>query len=92
MVSELDNLLLEHVVFSDDLDFCLWKCYSRGALRFLVVLILIGTRAVLMTRFSLALIFSCAGFSTFAYLGFFFSWYSRAKCQILGGGVEYDMI
>ena len=44
--------------------FAFGKCYSRGALRFLVVLILIGTRAVLMTRFSLALIFSCAGFST----------------------------
>ena len=27
-----------------------------------------------------------------AYLAFFFSWYSRAKCKILGGGVEYDMI
>ena len=72
--------------------FAFGKCYSRGALRFLVVLILIGTRAVLITRFPLALIFSCAGFSTFAYLGFFFSKYSRAKCQILGGGVEYDMI
>ena len=93
MVSELDHLLLEHVVFSDDLDFCLWEMLQqRGALRFLVVLILIGTRAVLITRFPLALIFSCAGFSTFAYLGFFFTWYSRAKCQILGGGVEYDMI
>ena len=64
------------------------KCYSRGALRFFVVLILIETRAVLITRFPLALIFSCAGFPTFAYLGFFFSWYSRAKCQTLGGGVE----
>ena len=61
------------------------KCYSRGALRFLVVLILIGTRAVLITRFPLALIFSCAGFSTFAYLGFVFSSYSRAKYQIIGG-------
>ena len=79
MVSELDYLLLEHVVFSDDLQ------QGRGALRFLVVFILIGTRAVLITRFPLALIFSCAGFSTFAYLGFFFSWYSRAKCQILEG-------
>ena len=92
-VSELDYLLLEHVVFSGDLDFVFGKCYTREALnRFLGVLILIGTRAVLITRFPLALIFSCAGFSTFAYLGFFFSWYSRAKCQILGGGVEYDMI
>ena len=72
--------------------FAFGKCYSRGALRFLVVLILIGTRAVLITRFPLVLIFSCAGFPTFAYLGFFFLWHSRAKCRILGGGVEYDMI
>ena len=92
MVSELDFLLLEHVVFSDDLDFCLWEILQQAALRFLVVLILIGTRAVLITRFPLALIFSCAEFLTFAYLRFFFSWYLRAKCQILGGGVEHDMI
>ena len=53
MVSELDYLLLEHVVFPNDLDFCLGKCYSRGALnRFLVVLILIGTRAVLIMKVS----------------------------------------
>ena len=25
VVSELDYLLLKHVVFSDDLDFCLWE-------------------------------------------------------------------
>ena len=50
--------------------FAFGKCYSRGALRFLVVLILIGTRAVLITRFPLALIFSCAGFPSFAYLDF----------------------
>ena len=72
--------------------FAFGKRYSRGALRFSVVLILIGTRAVLITIFPLVLIFSCAGFSTSAYLGFFFSWYSRAKCQILGGGVKHDMI
>ena len=53
--------------------FAFGKCYSRGALRFLIVLILIGTRAVLITRFPLALIFSCAGFPTFVYFGFFFS-------------------
>ena len=41
--------------------FAFGKCYSRGALRFLVVLTLIGTRAVLITRFPLALIFSSAG-------------------------------
>ena len=72
--------------------FAFGKCYSRGALRFLVVFILIGTRALLITRFPLALIFSCAGFPTFAYLGFLLSLYSRAKCQILGGGVEYAII
>ena len=44
------------------LTFAFGKCYSRGALRFLVVLILIGTRAVLITGFPLELIFSCAGF------------------------------
>ena len=27
-----------------------------------------------------------------AYFGFFLSWHQRAICQILGGGVEYDMI
>ena len=43
--------------------FAFGKRYSRGALRFLVVLILIGSRAVLITRFPLVLIFSCAGFS-----------------------------
>ena len=53
--------------------FAFGKYFSRGALRFLVVLILIGSRAVLITRFPLPLIFSRAGFSTFAYLGFFFS-------------------
>ena len=52
MVSELDYLLLEYVVFSDDLDFCLWEMLEQGALRFLVVLILIGTRAVLITKVS----------------------------------------
>ena len=45
--------------------FAFGKCYSRGALRFLVVLILVRTRAVLITRFPLALIFSCAEFSNF---------------------------
>ena len=76
MVSELDYLLLEHVVFSIDLDFCLGKCYGRGALnRFLVVLISIETRAVLTMKVSPVVIFSCAGFSTFACFGFFFSWH-----------------
>ena len=30
VASELDYLLLEHVVFSDDLDFCLWEMLHQG--------------------------------------------------------------
>ena len=30
MVSELDYLLLEHVAFSDDLNFCLWQILRQG--------------------------------------------------------------
>ena len=53
MVSELGYLLLEHVVFSDYLDFCLWEMLQQGTLnRLLVVLILIGTRSVLMMKVS----------------------------------------
>ena len=56
--------------------FAFGKCYSREALnRFLVVLILIETRAILIMKVSPGVIFSCAGFSTFAYFGFLFSWY-----------------
>ena len=56
--------------------FAIRKCYSRGALNILlVVLILIETRAVLIMKASSGVILSCAGFSTFAYFGFFLSWY-----------------
>ena len=30
VVFELDHFLLEHVVFSDDLDFCLWEMLQQG--------------------------------------------------------------
>ena len=30
VASELDHLLLEHVIFSDDLDFCLWEMLHQG--------------------------------------------------------------
>ena len=30
VVSELDYLLLEHAVFSDDSDFCLWEMLQQG--------------------------------------------------------------
>ena len=76
MVSELDSLILEHVEFRMIWNFAFGKCHGRGALnRFLVVLILIATRAVLVMKVSPGEIFSCAGFSTFAYFGFFLSWY-----------------
>ena len=66
--------------------FAFGKCYGRGALnRFLVVLILIETRVALIMKVSPGVIFSCAGFSILAYFGFLFSWYQRARCQILGG-------
>ena len=36
----LTGFVLRYVVINDDLEFCLWKCYGRGALnRFVVVLI-----------------------------------------------------
>ena len=53
VVSELDYLVLEHVVVNDDLEFCLWDMSRHGALnRFLVVLILVETRAVLIMKVS----------------------------------------
>ena len=71
--------------------FAFGKCYSRGALRFLVVLILVGTRAVLITRFPLALIFSCAEFPTFAYFWILLMVFACLMSNP-GGGVEYDII
>ena len=74
MVSELDYLLLEHVVFSDDLDFCLREMLQQGgSYQNLGCLILIETRAVLIMKVSPGVVFSCAGFSTFAYYGFVLS-------------------
>ena len=32
VVTEFDYLLREHVVFSDDLDFCLWEMLRQGLL------------------------------------------------------------
>ena len=76
VVSELDYLPLEHVVINDDLEFAFGKCHRRGPLnRFLVILILTETRAILILKVSPGVIFSCAGFSPFAYVGFFLSWY-----------------
>ena len=48
--------------------FAFGKRYRRGALNiFLVILILLETRAALIMKVSPGVIFSCAGFSTFAY-------------------------
>ena len=49
MVSELDYSLLKHVVINDDLQFCLREMLRQGdSYRFLVVFILIETRAILI--------------------------------------------
>ena len=46
----LTGFVLRYVAINDDLEFCRWKCYGRGALnRFLVALILIETSTVLIT-------------------------------------------
>ena len=68
----LTGFLLRYVVINDDLEFCLWKCYGRGALnRFLVISILTQIRAILIMKVSTGVIFSCAGFSPFAYCWIF---------------------
>ena len=72
----LTGFVLRYVVINDDLEFCLWKYYGRGALnRSLVILILTEIRAILIMKVSPGVIFSCAGFSPFASVGFFLSWY-----------------
>ena len=64
------------------------NCYSRGALRFLVVLILIGTRAVLITKVSsgvnifMGWVFNFCLFSNFSY------GISVLKMSKPGGGVS----
>ena len=56
--------------------FAFGKCYGRGALnRFLVVLILIETRAVIIMKVSPGVNIFMRWVSTFAYFGFFLSWY-----------------
>ena len=93
MVSELDYLLLEHAVFSDDLDFAFGKCYSKGALRFLIVLILSGTKSInnnedfLWRKYSHALSFQPCLFLDFSY------GISMLNVKSWGGGGgENDMI
>ena len=73
-------------------NFAFGKCYGRGAPnRFLVLLILIGTRAVLIMKVSPGAIYSCAGFSTFAYFRFCSHGISVLMSNP-GGGVEYGNI
>ena len=70
-------------------NFVFGKYYGRGALnRFLVILLLTEIRAILIMKDFPGVLFSCAGFSPFAYVGFLFSWYLDAKCLILGRGVR----
>ena len=70
--------------------FAFGKCYGKGVLRFLVVLILIG--AVLITRFPLALIFHALGFQLLPIWDFSSHGVRVLNVKPWGGGVEYDMI
>ena len=71
--------------------FAFGKCYSRGALRFLVVLILIGTRAVLITKVSSGVNIFIRWVFNFC-LFFYFSYGISVLNVKSWGGVEYDMI
>ena len=93
VVSDLDYLLLDHVVFSDDLNFCLWEIYSRGALnRLLVVLILIGTRAVLIMKVSPGVDIFMRWVFNFCLVWIFLLMVFACQMSNPGGGVEFDMI
>ena len=73
MVSEFDSLLLEHVVFSDDLDFCIWEMLQQGGSQHILGCFDIDWNKSSTNNedFLWRLIFSCAGFSTFAYFELF---------------------
>ena len=78
---EGDGLRAEGEILAFIWTFAFGKCYGRRALnKFLVVLILIETRAALKMKVSPGVIFSFAGFSTLAYFEFLLSWYWRARC------------
>ena len=72
--------------------FSFGKCYSRGALRFLVVLIFIGTRAILIMKVSSDVnIFMRWFFNYCLFLDF--SYCIRVlNIKSWGGGVQYDTI
>ena len=73
-------------------NFAFGKCYGRGALnRFLVILTLIETRAVLIMKVSPGAIFSCAGFQLLPILDFCSHGISVLMSNP-GEGVEYDTI
>ena len=73
--------------------FAFGKCYGRGALNiFLVVLILIETRAVLIIKVS-----PCVNIFTRWVFNFYLFWIFLLMvlaCEMSnpGGGVEYDMV
>ena len=72
--------------------FAFGKSYSRGALRLLVVFILIGTRAVLITKVSSGVnIFARWVFKFCLFLDFSYG-ISVLNVKSCWGGVEYDMI
>ena len=74
--------------------FAFEKCYGRGALkRFLVVLILIETRAVLIMKVSPGVnIFMRWVFQLLPILDFSSHGISVPNVKSWGGGVEYDFV
>ena len=72
--------------------FAFGKCYSRGAPRFLVILILIGTRAVLITKVSSGVNIFMRWVFNFCLFFYFPYGISVLNVKSWGGGGEYDMI
>ena len=69
------------------------KCYSRGALNiFLVVLLLIETRAVILTKISSGVNIFMRWVFSFGLFFLFFRTISVLNVKSWGEGVKYDMI
>ena len=73
--------------------FAFVKCYGRGALsRFLVVLIMIETRAVLIMKVSPGVNVFMRWVCNFCLFWIFLLMVLRCEMSNPGGGVEYDMV
>ena len=73
--------------------FAFGKCYGRGALnRFLVVLIMIETRAVLIMKVSPGVNVFMRWICNVCLFWIFLLMVLRCEISNPGGGVEYDMV